>query len=255
MKKTIITNTESQLFSQLMAEYSQLTSATEKQQWLSHLQAPLVETVDEYPAHCRVTFLFPNTIDKNTSIYLYSPVTRFPCSPGSMLANYPGTDLDYLTLLLPADLRMSYSFLMISREYHYEEPDITSQPIQYPLPAGELARSLWLFNQLMEDNAVCIDPYNPRTIVYYKDWENPIEFFAKESILELPKAPAALIPVNNNLAALIQENRLFSASLEFNDTSLSSHPDYHNTQRKYWVYLPPGYDAAHVSSDGVLRWQ
>ena len=29
MKKTIITNTESQLFSQLMAEYSQLTSATE----------------------------------------------------------------------------------------------------------------------------------------------------------------------------------------------------------------------------------
>ena len=107
-----------------------------------------------------------------------------------------------------------------------------------------MARSLWLFNQLMEDNAVCIDPYNPRTIVYYKDWENPIEFFAKESILELPKAPAALIPVNNNLAALIQETRLFSASLEFNDTSLSSHPDYHNTQRKYWVYLPPGYDAA-----------
>lgn len=244
MKKEILTHIQSQLLPQLMTEYICLISAAEKQHWLSHLQAPLIEAIDVDSNQCLVTFLFQNTADKNTSIYLYSPVTGFPCSAGSVLTNYPGTDMDYLTLLLPADLRMSYSFLLVSRQYHYEEPDMTSQSIQYPLPAGELACSLWLFNQLMENNAVCWDPYNSHAIVYYKDWENPVEFFAKESVLELPKAPAALIPLNNNLTTLTQEKRLFSASLEFNDTSLSSHPDYRNTQRKYWVYLPPGYDAA-----------
>ena len=193
MKKPIAVETQSRILPQLMDEYSRLTSIVDKQQWLSDLQIPLIEVGDDDPDYCRVTFLFQNNADKHTSIYLYSPSTGFPCSPGSFLKNYPETDIDYLTLLLPANLRMCYSFLIVSHEYPYEESDTTSQPIHYPQPAGELARSLWLFNQLMAENAVSIDPHNPRAIVYYKDWENPVEFWAKESILELPKAPAPLV--------------------------------------------------------------
>ena len=211
----------------LMAEYTRLISISEKQRWLSHLQTPLIETINEDPDHCLVTFLFQRPAVQDASIYLYSPTTGFPCAPGSMLVNYPETDLDYLTLLLPANLRMSYSFLIISREYHYEENNTSAQLI-YPLPAGELARSLWLFNQLMADNAVSIDPHNPKTIIYYKDWENSVEFWAKESILELPKAPAALISEKNNLMELYQQKRLFRDILQFNGTYLS---------RKYWVYF------------------
>lgn len=244
MKKPIAVETQSRILPQLMDEYSRLTSIVDKQQWLSDLQIPLIEVGDDDPDYCRVTFLFQNNADKHTSIYLYSPSTGFPCSPGSFLKNYPETDIDYLTLLLPANLRMCYSFLIVSHEYPYEESDTTSQPIHYPQPAGELARSLWLFNQLMAENAVSIDPHNPRAIVYYKDWENPVEFWAKESILELPKAPAPLVLVKNNLAELYQENRLLRAMLRFNDTQLSGHPDYQNTERKYWLYFPPHYDSA-----------
>lgn len=240
MKKYIPTNIQSEILPQLMAEYKQLISTSDKQRWLSHLQTPLIETIHEDPDHYLVTFLFQHPTDKKSAIYLYSPTTGFPCSAGSMLVNYSGTDLDYLTLLLPANLRMSYSFLILSREYHYKESNMDSQPI-YPLPAGELARSLWLFNQLMADNAVSVDPHNPNVIVYYKDWENPVEYWAKESILELPKAPASIIPTKNNLMALYQEKRLLRDILYFKDTSLSVHPDYQNTERKYWVYLPPNY--------------
>ncbi len=243
VKKYIPVENQSQILPKLMDKYRGLASITEKQQWLSDLQTPLIEAMDENPEYCRVTFLFQNTADKNTSIYLYSPVTGFPCSPGGALMNYSGTDLDYLTLLLPTNLRMTYSFLILSREYHYEESNTAMETI-YPLPAGELAQSLWLFNQLMADNAVSIDPYNPHSIIYYKDWENPVEFWAKESILELPKAPSALISAKNNLLELYQEKRLFRAMLEFNETQLFDHPDYQNTQRKYWVYLPPRYDTA-----------
>lgn len=243
MKKSISAKTQSRILPRLMAEYRQLVSNTEKQQWLSNLHTPLIETVNEYPEYCCVTFLFQHTADKDTSIYLYSPATGFPCSASSMLVNYPGTDLDYLTLLLPADLRMTYSFLILSHDYRYEENATLSQPIRYPVPAGELARSLWLINQLMSDDAISTDPYNPNTIIYYKDWENPVEFWAKESILELPKAPAALIFVKNDLEKLYQEKRLFRDMLQFNNTSLSTHPDYQNTERKYWVYFPPGYEA------------
>jgi enterochelin esterase-like enzyme len=243
VKKYIPAKTQSQILPRLMAEYNQLLSNTEKQQWLSNLQTPVIETMDDDPDYCRVTFLFQRIADEEATIYLYSPTTGFPCSPVSMLVNYPGTDIDYLTLLLPANLRMSYSFLIIAREYHYEE-DNTALPPIYPLPMGELARSLWLFNQLMADNAVGIDSYNLHSIIYYKDWENPIEFWARESILELPKAPAALISVKNNLEKLYQEKRLFRTILQFNDTSLSTYPGYQDTERKYWVYLPPHYDAS-----------
>ncbi len=112
----------------------------------------------------------------------------------------------------------------------------------YPQPSGELAYSIGLFNQLMENNAVCLDPYNPNEITYYKDWENPVEFFAKESILELPQAPA-MIALKKNLVEIKQEERVLSAVLEFNDTCLAAHPGYQNTQRKYWVYLPPHYNS------------
>lgn len=240
--KYISNNIQSKILPQLMIEYRQLISTAEKKRWLSHLQTPLIETLEDGPDHCCVTFLFQHTSDKEASIYLYSPATGFPCSAGSQLVNYSGTDLDYLILCLPANLRMSYSFLILTREYHYEEDTTASQPI-YPLPAGELARSLWLFNQLMADNAVSIDPHNPNAIVYYKDWENPVEFWAKESILKLPKAPEALVSAKNNLTELYQQKRLLRATLRFNDTLLSAHPDYQNTERKYWVYLPPNYQA------------
>ena len=118
MRKDIPDKTQSKVLPRLMAEYKQLTSTAAKQEWLSYLQTPLIETMDNDPNHCCVTFLFQHPAGKEMSIYLYSPATGFPCSPGSMLVNYPGTDLDYLTLLLPTYLRMSYSFLMLSREYH-----------------------------------------------------------------------------------------------------------------------------------------
>lgn len=242
MKKHITVKTQSRILPQLMAEYNKLTSLAGKQLWLSDLPIPLIEVIDDDLDHYRVTFLFHNTAGKNTSIYLYSPATGFPCSPVSLLKNYPETDIDYLTLLLPANLRMCYSFLIVSHEYHYEKIDSDSQPIHYPQPAGELARSLWLFNQLMAESAVSIDPHNPHAIVYYKDWENPVEFWAKESILELPKAPASLVSVKNILPELYQEKRLLRATLRFNDTELSRHPDYQNTERKYWLYFPPYYD-------------
>lgn len=66
---------------------------------------------------------------------------------------------------------------------------------------------------------------NKQEITYYKDYDNPSEFFGKESIIELPNAPAFITPCSLNKAKehreqCKKEHRFFACELNFLETSL-----------------------------------
>ena len=69
-----------------------------------------------------------------------------------------------------------------------------------------------LFNQ----GCVQTDPRNKQEMIYYMDYDNPAEFFGKESIIELPHAPAFITPCSLNKAKEHREQckkEVFSAFL------------------------------------------
>lgn len=217
----------------------------------SHVESPLIEDIPHDPENKLVTFIYrkdPSFKSSQTKVYLYCAVVP-PLSDESCLIEIPGSDIVHLSLKLPSTLRTTYSFLRVDDENNTENSKPVNASPHYPAITGELKTIQDLLAKLYEHGKVEIDSYNQHKIVYYIDPDNLEKFFAMESILELPMAPKQLcVPSSLELVReerndLKKKNRFFERSIQFSNTSLKSNSDYNDKSRKYWIYLPPDYDA------------
>lgn len=218
------------------------------------IETPLVEAIPDDESNYLVTFLYRfETSSNKPNIYLYSTITGLACSEEGQFTPLSSNNLAYLSLTLPRACRTTYSLLIV-------DPDILSNSTEQEeniandsfVPTGKFKASLDILNTLFQEKGVIPDTLNPNEITFYKDFENPVEYFAKESILTLPDAPHSryLPSTQASLDACKQrlqmEQRLKSHYIEFSETNLADVPGYHEdalkAQRKYWIYLPPDYD-------------
>lgn len=213
----------------------------------SKITNPIIEDIPEQSEKL-VTFLYrmrASELDGKISIYFLSGAAGYTFNESSQFSLMPGTDIAYISMELPPELRTGYNLVKVRDSDHPKIQDGTSDT--YPRLIGEDARFEALLGHLYSENRVIPDPLNVKTFTYYKDMDKQDEIFGKESILELPLAPQladiSFSHENSKMArdTLKQEGRLIEDSVNFAETSLKDLTDYQSTNRKYWIYLPPNY--------------
>ena len=112
--------------------------------------APLVEEIESDNGHRLATFLW-QADEKLKDVSLISLMTNPTEYP---MTHLPDTDLWYLSLQLPSDLRTTYQFFLLP----------------------------WAKN--------CPDPFNPNIFAFYTEKEDPTDIKLTRSVLELPDAPS-----------------------------------------------------------------
>ncbi|HHJ0490292.1 TPA: alpha/beta hydrolase [Legionella pneumophila] len=234
----------------LIEELAAATSIDEKDEIWLKVETPIIEDAPNQ-SDCLVTFLYREESDKKT-IYLWSTFTGLPCSLQSQFKAIPNTDIRYLTLTLPRTFRSAYNVIIVDEDTAKEEfPEQKNTGSFYPIPTGKFKESQMLLMHLFNQGCVQIDPRNKQEMTYYIDYDNPGEFFGKESIIELPNAPAFIISCSLDKAKehreqCKKEHRFFEFELNFLESSLKNVPGYYENpeqaKRKYWVYLPSDYD-------------
>jgi enterochelin esterase-like enzyme len=229
------------------------TSKEKKDQIWQNVETPIIEDAPNQPEYCLVTFLYREESERK-SIYLWAAFTGLPCSSQSKFEAIPSTDIRYLTLRLPRTLRSAYNLLIVdedNRMVEFEPPEQKNTATTYPIPRGKFKESQDLLVQLFNQGCVQTDPRNKQEKTYYLNYDNPSEFFGKESIIELPQAPTfitdcSLDKAKEHRERCKKEHRFFAFELNFLETCLKNVPGYYESPeqsiRKYWVYLPPDYD-------------
>jgi hypothetical protein len=237
---------------------NEASSKKEKDEIWQNVKTPIIEDAPNKPEHCLVTFLYREENEKNT-IYLWATFTGLPCSLQSKFKAIPNTDIRYLTLILPNTFRSSYNILIVKEDIKFPEEKETKAP--YPIPTGQFKESQKVLMHLFSQDGVQTDPKNEQEMIYYIDYDNPKDFFGKESLIELPKAPAfatdcSLVRAKAHREQCKKEHRFFAYNLNFSETRLKNVPGYFETSeqstRKYWVYLPPDYDKQATSYPLIL---
>ena len=164
---------------------------------------PLVENFESNVEERLVTFLWRAGGDEK-SVALISQMTDPTTYPMMPLMD---TDLWYLTLQLPADLRATYQF--------YPDHLATSAKLT--------SESRWAHYRP--------DPYNPRTFSFYDGEEDPTGVKLTRSVLELPEAPPQ--PWTEP-QPLVRKGKVQLHQL---------HSDFLGNKRRVWVYTPAKYTA------------
>lgn len=213
---------------------------------------PILQDIPDQ-THKLVTFLYrlsDDELDGKTSIYFLSSIAGYAFTEHSKFSVIPQTDIAYISLVMPSQLRTTYSLVKRHDEDTIPVVEIEPEPSFYPRVVGDSAKFDALENDLREKNRVISDPLNTNEIIYYKDMDNPGEFYGKESILELPDAPClGAIPtsfesIKSARDRLKYTGRLIQDEVMFSDTCLNSVAGYDepSSMRKYWIYLPKNYD-------------
>jgi enterochelin esterase-like enzyme len=243
--------------------YVRAKHQNEKDFLWNSIATPFIEKITADENNSLVTFLYRKSHSEiSTKIYIDCNAVGLPLTPISELHPITETDLVYLTLKLPNQLRTVYSFLKLTDQTAIvETKDMAHTLYPYPEFTGELKKITDTVTRLHADAQVEVDSRNPQKIVYY-DYHNPEICFFKESILELPNAisqPAYLSDIDlikSERKKLSQEKRFFEYTVSFSDTCLNDLPDYQDkeestdkparSERAYWIYLPPNYDDKNV---------
>ena len=168
---------------------------------VKELGTPLVEEIEGDSEHRLVTFLWQGSSEL-VSVALVSLMTK----PGNFLMTHmPGTDIWYVTLRLPSDLRSTYQFF---------PNDLLVLPDK---DAGS------------SENYYLPDPYNPNTFAFYDEKEDPTGVKLTRSVLELPHAPAQpwIKPQKGVPQGKVHLHQLPSRFLQ--------------NERRVWVYSPANY--------------
>lgn len=234
---------------------SMLDACTEEDRdalWDGIEKNPVIEAIPDQ-TEMLVTFLYRLTdidLDGNASIYFLSSVTGYDFTEQSKFSLIPNTDIAYLSLVLPCNLRTVYNLVKRYDDDSVPLPEVESAPAFYPIPVGESAKFETLLNDLFAKKRVETDPRNLKEIIYYKDMDNPGDIYGKESILELRGAPCLEdIPTSFESSKAMRdrlraEGRLTQNEILFADTCLGNVPGYDDVsaKRKYWIYLPKDYD-------------
>jgi enterochelin esterase-like enzyme len=243
---------ESKQLNKFKTAYIHAESKKTREICWSSIKTPLIEAIPDDTDHHLVTFLYrlegDDAATQQTSIYLYSTITGLPCSDDSQLIQIPKTDVWCLSLVLPSTLRTTYNFLIVDNRVNTVIKNAATVGVGvYPMLTGEFKKRNDFLMHLFEQEKVMLDQNNDRKIIYYIDFENLDNYFAKESILELPMAPKQpLIPqstllVKSEREEMKKSQRFSEHRVKFSDTCLKNADDYKQYTRKYWVYLPPDY--------------
>lgn len=195
-------------------------------------------------------------MDGKTSIYFLSGVAGYDFTETSKFSLIPQTDIAYISLVLPCQLRSAYNLVKCHDDDSLPVIEAFQEPIFYPKAIGESAKFDALLNDLFAKDRVITDPLDKKEIVYHKDMDSPDEIYGKESILELPMAPCLKdIPTSFEAAKSVRfqlrdRGRLIQDKVQFSDTCLRDVPGYSEPEltRKYWIYLPPDYDQSSAAA-------
>ena len=163
--------------------------------------APLVEESEGDDGYCLVTFVWQAS-EKLRGVLLISLMTNPTEHP---MTHLPGTDVWYLSLRLPSNLRATYQFF----------------PDELSASGKESVASPWAEYRP--------DPFNPNTFAFYTEEEDPTDFKMTRSVLELPEAPPQpwIEPQENVPKGKVQVHSMASNIL--------------GNERRVWVYTPSGY--------------
>ena len=222
------------------------------------LENPTIEDIPDQTDKL-VTFLYqlgPDELDGKTSIYFLSGVTGYDFSEKNKFSIIPQTDIAYISLVLPCELRGAYNLVKLHDEDSIPSVEVESGSAFYPKVIGESAKFSALLDDLFAKGRVETDSLNKKEIIYYKDMDTPGEYYGKESILELPMAPhldsisTSYESVKSVRDRLRGEGRLIDDKVQFSETSLRNEPGYNDalSTRKYWVYLPKDYNPSAVDA-------
>jgi len=164
---------------------------------------PLVEEFENDIEDRIVTFLWQANGEPK-SVALISLMTNPTTYPMTRLLD---TDLWYLSLQLPADLRATYQFF----------------PDDLPASAKGTFDTPWAHYRH--------DPFNPKTFAFYDDQEDPTGVKLTRSVLELPNAPVQswIEPQGFVSKGKVQLHQFQS--------------DIIGNERRVWVYSPAKYTA------------
>ena len=164
---------------------------------------PLVEEFENDIEDRIVTFLWQASGEPK-SVALISLMTNPTTYPMTRLLD---TDLWYLSLQLPADLRTTYQFF----------------PDDLPASAKGTFDAPWEHYRH--------DPFNPKTFAFYDDEEDPTGVKLTHSVLELPNAPVQswIEPQDYVKKGKVQLHQFQSDIL--------------GNERRVWIYSPAKYTA------------
>jgi len=164
---------------------------------------PLVEKIEGGDGHRLVTFLWQASEDL-LSVSLVSLMTN----PSQYyMALIPDTDIWYLSLRLPSDLRATYQFF----------------PVVRSASAQKSEKSAW--------DTYLPDPLNPNIFSFYTEDEDPTGVKFARSVLELPDAsPQPWIAPQEGVA----KGKVHLHTMESKILG---------NERRVWVYSPPKYTA------------
>ena len=164
---------------------------------------PLVEKIEGDEQHCLVTFLWK----ANENLIQVALVSMMTNPTKQLMKHLPGTDIWYLSLRLPSDLRATYQFF----------------PDELPASLQESSDSPWAEYRP--------DPFNPNRFAFYTEDEDPTEVKLTRSVLELPDVlPQPWIEPQAGVA----KGKLQLHNLQSNILG---------NERRVWVYTPAGYRA------------
>lgn len=110
-----------------------------------------------------MTFLYRlgnNDLDHKTSIYFLSSVTGYNFTEQSKFSVIPQTDIAYISLVLPCQLRSTYNLVKRRDDDNIPVVEINQAPSFYPRIIGDSAKFDALENDLREKNRVTSDPLN-----------------------------------------------------------------------------------------------
>ena len=241
--------------------YAKATTKEEKDLLWNNITTPFIEKIPMDKSNSLVTFLYRKPVSEaavDFSIYLNSDAVGIPFTENNKFKPIPETDLFYLTLLLPSSLRTTYSFLKLDKTVNDSaKKEVAHELFPFPEFTGEFKKYHTTYMRLCDEQKIEIDSRNPKNISYL-EFDNPDKCFFTESILELPNAPvqpayfydpAEIRSERNKLA---EEKRFFQHTITFSNTSLKDLSEYKDTAedkdqpsretRKFWIYLPPGYN-------------
>ena len=171
--------------------------------WIKEVGAPLVEEFESDVEDRLVTFLW-RASGEEKSVTLISLITNPTTYPMTRLLD---TDLWYVTLQLPADLRATYQFF----------------PDDLPASTKGTFDGPWAHYHH--------DPFNPKTFALYNNEEDPTGVKLTRSVLELPDAPSQpwSVPQEYVKKGKVQLHQIQSKIL--------------GNERRIWLYSPAKYTA------------
>src|SRR3990167_2469859 len=130
----------------------------------SKITNPIIEDISG-KSEKLVTFLYrmrPDELYGKTSIYFLSGAAGYTFNESSQFPLIPGTDIAYISMELPPELRTGYNLVKMRDSDHPKIQDDASDI--YPRLVGEDARFEALLGHLYSENRVIPDPLNVKTI-------------------------------------------------------------------------------------------